>query len=172
MPVFDKKEWLARLDKRYEEKKLDSEKYRVEKESVRNIGKLVEWCKSRGYGVDFGWNVTSMIHPDGVSNVIQIDISKGYESALHTLLHECGHYLSGKKRDYKRRYKYGYTITGNSKWKNKRKTDIHKFTILEEEFEAWYLGRRLSERLKMKIRKEMYTLRKCKALRTYVEWVV
>ncbi len=174
MAVFDKKEWLERLEKRAAAGRIDSETLKIEKESIRFIGKLVLWCKKFGYTVDFGWNVESSLHPDGINNVIQINMSSGPECALHTLLHECGHFLSSKRRDYKKRYKYGYalTISSNLKLKRKKKTDVHKFSILEEEFEAWHLGWRLSERLGMKIRKETYIQRKCKALRTYVEWVI
>jgi len=84
---------------------------------------------------------------------------------LHILLHECGHHLIGSK-DHTERYGWGYSQTNH----HIKKTLRHSSDLIDEEFEAWWRGWKLGQRLKLGIDKLLFDKTKSLALKTYFVW--
>jgi HD-like signal output (HDOD) protein len=97
---------------------------------------------------------------------ITVTKQKKAQETVWLLLHEIGHYLVTKK--HPNRYKNGYPHREKPK-KNLLKA-VHYVSILEEEIEAWNLGRELSKDLKFKFSVSEFEKYKTSMLKSHITW--
>ena len=122
-----------------------------------SMRKLLEWCRLRGVRVELGNG--SFYYPDKKLITLNWRVSK--ETQLFHLLHECGHHLIARAGGA--RYSAG----------NGAETNFEtRLATFEEEFEAWYRGRRLAKRLGIKINHKRWTGVRRKCLAEYLIWTL
>jgi hypothetical protein len=92
----------------------------------------------------------------------------GIENKLYTLLHECGHALI---RENLGRFEKEYTVQVEA-WGDARKERSARYKVetLEEEIEAWKRGKRLANRLGIRINENRFNIHKTESLMTYIRW--
>lgn len=135
--------------------------------AITDLEKVVDWCKIRCISVVF-----DRVEPgtagvfDSGTNVITISSRYSAQKQLITLLHECGHYLLGDKANDDR-FKMGYAMHHDEAV---TKTFAHKIACVEEEFEAWHRGWRLSRRLGLSLSREAFDDLRLACLKSYIKW--
>lgn len=139
------------------------------RKSLLELQKLVEWCLSKKLAVLIK-NDTSKFLAD--ERTIIINKNKSTTGKLHTLLHECGHFLIDQAKEknttvYNAKFGNGYEFFDDNK---KNKTVTHKIDVLSEEIEAWNRGYSLALRLNLNIDKESFDKDKASAVKTYAFW--
>jgi hypothetical protein len=138
--------------------------YQLEYERLRN------YCKKRGWKVEekyFTDNFVEYPRHDSPEKIITVNASSKHENRLYCLLHEFGHILTFASKYYK--YKYSKKIREFNEEEDTIVKNIHKFELLEEEFEAWERGLLLAKRLKIRIDRKNFDTVKAKYLKTYIE---
>lgn len=139
------------------------------RKSLLDLQKLVEWCSSKKVTVHFKNDRSKFLADE---KIIIINKYKSTTNKLHTLLHECGHFLIDQARDrnervYNIKFGHGYEFFDDKK---KNKTVIHKIDILSEEIEAWNRGYSLALRLNLVLNKDSFDKEKAIAIKTYAFW--
>lgn len=132
--------------------------------AISNLEKLIEWCTTRGLTVTFTRRPNGIY--DSESKAIQIAAAALPAKQLMYLLHECGHHLIGMKEHHER-FGMGYP-QGEDPVVSK--TTAHKVACLEEEFEAWHRGWKLSRRLGLAVSRQEYDNLRIECLKSYVDW--
>lgn len=170
--TFDENRWLERAVRRLRaagsseaEEQAALDKYLEDLNHIRNLSKVVEWCKRQRLLVEFVSNGGGEYWWEERRITVCKDTTTQHQ--LHVLLHECGHHLIGRPKPHKR-FGMGY---GNDEAAEK-KTIHHKLDILEEEFEAWHLGWQLGRQLKvLKISdKQAFDKNRTRSMKLYVDW--
>jgi hypothetical protein len=133
---------------------------------VQALRVVVEWCGARSLTVQFTGRSGGVLCTD--DNEILVSARASPKSQVHIILHECGHYLIGKKESDKR-YAMGYAKSSNN---NVKRTCLHRLDILEEEFEAWYRAWSLALRIGIMTDDDRPSFDKERILylKTYVRW--
>lgn len=171
--TFDENKWLERAVRRLRaagsseaEEQAALAKYLEDVSYIRNLSKVVEWCKSQRLLVEF-------VSKDGGEYCYaerRITVCKGTspQHQLHVLLHECGHHLIGRPKPHER---FGMGYDNDEAAENR--TIHHKLDILEEEFEAWHLGWKLGRQLRVlkTSDKQAFDRNRTRSLKLYVDWV-
>ena len=101
------------------------------------------------------------------ANIIEIYSLNGVESRLFALLHECGHALIRKNWT---KFKTEFPAHAEHDGDGRKETKSLKISTLEEEFEAWKRGWKLSKRLNLRLDKDSYEKHKNKYVMTYIKW--
>lgn len=144
------------------------------KEIENSIEKVVDWFDSKDYIVTFSPNITSQIHPDGIEGEVAINTSVTRRTQLYTLLHEAGHYIVGRRRNYILEFGKGYPAMlreeGATGPNAIEKTDIHRIHMVHEEFAAWEAAKKLAKKLKIVIDHAAWDRLRVKNMMTYVVW--
>lgn len=170
MAAFDSSLWFQRAWSRHQklvksgEKSKAATSYSRDAKAIQDLAVVLSWCADHGLEVNFTKTQGATLY----NHIGRIDIAgrKTPEKQLHSLLHECGHYLIGD-RTKKDRYGMGWTAQEDA---NVVKTMHHRMDVLEEEFEAWYRGLKLARRLKIGLNKKRYDQTRIQQLKSYVEW--
>jgi Uncharacterized conserved protein len=136
-------------------------------DAVTGISRLVEWCKKKNIEVDFSRKDNEWLP---LKRRIVINMSSNVEIQLCFLLHECGHILieTNSPHKTKMRWNHGYTTTN----KGAKRKVRHKIEVLDEELEAWYRGRILADRLKIRLNDDKFHDCKATACLTYARWLL
>lgn len=139
------------------------------RKNLLELQKLIEWCSSRKVAVHFKDDSSKFVVDE---RIIIINKRKNVTGKLHTLLHECGHFLIEQAKEkntrvYNVKFGNGYEFFDDSK---KNKTVTHKIDVLSEEIEAWNRGYSLALRLNLNLDKESFDKDKASAIKTYAFW--
>ncbi len=135
--------------------------------SIRDIAAVVDWCAGKGLRVEFVKRANAVFD----RNTMTISIASNVRPPrqLIYLLHECGHYMISTTAAKDDRFKMGYALGDGF---TTERGFPHKLACVEEEFEAWHRGWRLSRRLKLGIKREQFDAVRRTCLRTYMAWGV
>lgn len=169
MREFDRKLWTERAQERFKKCSRKGVAKRGARPNladdivmIRNMDRLVDWCRQRGVKVTFVKERGAVYYPD--FKVIKLSHKLKLDKQVAYLLHECGHHLIGMKADD--RFSMGYP-----QWDpNHRRTFLHRATCLEEEFEAWHRGWRLAQRLRIVYDRRLYNRFRLACIRSYIKW--
>lgn len=108
--------------------------------SLSGVRKVVFYLESRGVEVRKGRD--NAYFPD--DDVIIYNTQGGYKSQLYTLLHEAGHFLQKKSKNFT-----AMNLSFGSP--DSLHTNYQKFRLLEQEMDAWSRGLKLAKTLELKI---------------------
>jgi hypothetical protein len=90
------------------------------------------------------------------------------ENKLYTLLHECGHALIRESpANFAKEYTAQMEADGDGR---KMRSARYKVETIEEEIEAWKRGKRLANRLGIRINEDKFNDHKTESLMTYIRW--
>lgn len=170
MVSFDRELWEKRARKRHGKGVGSSPPTGAianEMRAIVDLESLIGWCGERGVSVTFT-NMPPNVGAtyDSEQNFVQMSGRFLPEKQLIVLLHECGHMLIGNRRKHER---YGM---GHQSDPTVTRTLHHRFDVLDEEMEAWYRGRKLAKRLKLKIDQEAFHTTRLACLKSYAKWVL
>lgn len=128
----------------------------------KSIKKIEKWLNKKGFSICFRGDTFDFY--DDYNKTIYISTRQKKETQLFGLLHECGHLLIQTNPTYKK----NFPIT-NKVYKNKKflHTNLLKMENLEEEIEAWRRGKKLAERLNIKLNEESFEKTRIECLRSY-----
>ena len=161
--AFDEPLWIERTQKRWGVK--SPERIPLELSYIRGIGKVVRWCKDRG--VKVLWVSKGGGEYCEEEGRITLNRTTTNANQLFTLLHECGHVKIGTP-SRTARFGMGYGVDHPPA----EKTLHHRLDMLEEEFEAWWIGWRLGLQLRVLTKgdKVSWDRYRTRALKRYVDW--
>ncbi len=159
MAVFDLKLWKHRAQRRLKRTK-DQAAFGNDLLAISSIKKINNWCKRRGIKVLFSREEAGEVLLD--EKIIKISCRASPEAQLYWLLHECGHWLIDTCGDRRIR-------CALSDQEDERST-VTRVSVVNEEFEAWYRGERLADRLNVFVNKDRFDKQKADALTTYFRW--
>ncbi|NBT35820.1 MAG: hypothetical protein EBT03_09860 [Betaproteobacteria bacterium] len=173
MAQFDMKAWRDRSWRRFErsiQREGDARKAETtwfeDQVAISDMQLVIEWCTEKKVDVVF------TRRPNGIINFTdrQISITSNARPVkqLVYLLHECGHLLIGTGEEDDR-FRFGYPV----QWKEVQmssKAFAHKLACVEEEFEAWHRGWRLSRRLGLDLKRQQFDLVRRECLKSYLKW--
>jgi hypothetical protein len=131
------------------------------------IKKINKWINKNNFKLNIAKNLISEVNFD--TKIININKNTKILKQIIIILHECGHILI-----YLHRKKYKCNIIAGLSWNkwcklfNSKNSLRKKILILEEEIEAWNRGKKLAERLNIKINNKIYEYYKIKCLMTYI----
>lgn len=129
------------------------------------LANLVDWCNQRTIQVIFCRRAGGIYFPE--NKQIKISGRLAPEKQVFFLLHECGHHLIGDKEKHER-FGMGYSQTDEAV----QRTFRHRCDIIDEEYEAWHRGYKLSKRLNLRVDKEKFDVTRADMLRTYFKWAL
>jgi len=134
--------------------------------AIEDMATTIDWCAKRGVKVFFVKKRSGTYHVGLKMVTIASTFSPVNQSII--LLHELGHHLIGCDADDER-FGPGYP----RQWiPSSHKEFKHRLACLEEEFEAWNRGWKLSKRLDLHLTREELDAFRVKCLRSYVDWAV
>lgn len=107
-----------------------------------------------------------MLDIDGEKHTIRVSSRASPRRQLAYVLHEVGHYLVAASPGAER-YASGYPGADHP---SLSRTLLHRFTVLEEEFEAWHRGWKLAEGLSLSLPRDVYDAIRVECLKTHVAW--
>jgi hypothetical protein len=142
-------------------------KLRSDHTNISRLSSVIGWCNHRKIDVDFTMTPELGIYDFNLKK-IEINSRLTTERQLFLLLHECGHHLIDSA-DEQTRFSMGYSQLLN---KDVNRTFDHRCSVLDEEFEAWHRGFRLSDRLNLHIDKMRYNKTRSEMIRGYMKWVL
>lgn len=131
---------------------------------IEKLSTLIDWCTARRLTVRFAKREAGVFEPD--TRTVTVSCRAAPERQLHYILHEVGHFLIGHVADDPR-FGKGYPQVYNKELNRKY---IHKLTCLEEEFEAWHRGWKLSTRLHLDLDRNEFDLTRLACLKSYIGW--
>lgn len=133
--------------------------------AIEDLERIVRWCRRKGIEVRFSGTRSSMYSP--LNRRINMSSRLRPTKQVAVLLHECGHSLvtDGSNND---RFGMGYSQADRRTWR----TLEHRFTILDEEMEAWRRGWNLSRRLGLSITKDVFNAVRFDCLKSYLHWTL
>lgn len=131
------------------------------KQSQWAFRKLSGWLDNRSWQVQFKSKAVDAAYYD--TKTIVINRCSTSEHQIFTLLHECGHLLSGGKQ-----------ATIDRLWVSKqtKKTDWHRVMCVMDEVRAWDAGERLAYRLGIYIDRTRYAAYRARYLKKYFKWAI
>lgn len=134
--------------------------------AITNVDAIVKWCAEKNLKVQFEKRNNAIFD----RNTMTIFIAANVRPLRQTfyLLHECGHYMISNTAGKDDRFKMGYCLGEGF---TTEFSFPHKLACVEEEFEAWHRGWRLSQRLKLNIRRDQFDAVRRSCLKTYLVWV-
>lgn len=106
--------------------------------SAKAIKKVIQYLESRKVSVRKGRE--NVYYPE--EKVIVYNAGGSYKTQLYTLLHEAGHFLQEKSRNF---------TVHNLIYQDEIYTKYQKYRLLEQEMDAWSRGLSLSKRLGLKV---------------------
>ena len=138
------------------------------KSFLKDIKKVVNWIKTKGYDVEFSFANRDEI--DIFEKEIRISSRSSIENQLYGLLHECGHLLINNNE---KRYKKTYIMTNVIESRKTLHRGLFKskqcqIDIIAEEIDAWRHGKNLAKRLKININNKSYNKEMAKHVFSYV----
>lgn len=167
MSTFNIDKWKSRAVKRFnaaidngKSASVATRKFSDDIKHIEALNTTITWCTKRGVKVIFGRTAPCFV-PE--TKVIMLNATATPMQQLFFLLHETGHMLIGTKNE---RFAMGYRQSDPSVTKTFR----HKLDIIDEEFEAWDRGWRLSKRLGLQISRDEYQKLRCSSMKTYLKW--
>jgi len=167
MPHFNPELWRKRSWAKHQRSSLnkdEADRQRLDDErGIANLERIVRWCDGRGVEVVFCRRSGAVYL--GQQNMIRVSDRMSPRLQAYFLLHECGHFLVGA-RDKHERFGMGWHTDDE----RDKRTFHHRCDVVEEEFEAWYRGWRLAQRLRLDIDKGDYDRIRIKNLKTYLCW--
>ena len=128
----------------------------------KEFNNLVAYCKQLGWNVIEGHKLDDAVLFE--TKEITINSQRRPEIKLYRLLHEIGHILFSKTKNYEFRSTSMYCKTTDKR----KNTD--KVETLEEEFGAWARGLLLAERRGIFVDKEQFDKDKAACIMTYMRW--
>ncbi len=178
MAAFDKVSLQHRLTQRYHraQKRAQTKNartraaywYVVDSKVVADIAKVVCWCQRQKVYVEFyAPHPTMQEHtPMGAlfteDKTIVINSHFSLRKQLYVLLHECGHYLVNH-HNHVLRFKQCRT-------NNDARALVHRVGEVDEEFEAWHLGKTLAKKLNIVLDDKHFHHCMAQLIETYFKW--
>lgn len=107
---------------------------------VRAVNRVIRFLESRDVEVRRGRD--NVYYPD--DEVIIYNVQGNYNGQLYTLLHEAGHFLQSKSRNFTATNLIYEEV-------DMLHTNYQKFRLLEQEMDAWDRGLKLAKYLKIKM---------------------
>lgn len=174
---FNQRVWTDRATRRRENAihlGRDSEsiatlKWLEEIRFIESLGRTIAWCTGQGIAVEFTKREGGLWE-DGPPRRISITASARPLTQLCILLHEIGHYVIDTSHPkYTNRYSMGWAACDDNRLK---RTDKHRLTVLEEEYEAWFKGWGIALMVGAltEFDRDKYDDMKVQYLKTYVKW--
>ncbi len=117
---------------------------------IRAVNKVIRFIESRDVEVRKGRD--NVYYPE--DEVIIYNAQGNYNGQLYTLLHEAGHFLQSRSRNFTAMNPIYEDV-------DLLYTNYQKFRLLEQEMDAWDRGLKLAKYLKIKI--DIIDYRKCAA---------
>ena len=109
---------------------------------IRSVKKVIFYLESRNVEVRKGRD--NVYYPE--DDVIIYNAQGNYVNQLYTLLHEAGHFLQSRSRNFTAmNLIYGYGDV------DMMQTNYQKFRLLEQEMDAWDRGLKLAKALDIKL---------------------
>ncbi len=102
--------------------------------SARAVKKVIQYLESRRLSVRKGRE--NVYYPE--EKIIIYNASGSYRTQLYTLLHEAGHFLQEKSRNF---------TVHNLIYQGEIYTKYQKYRLLEQEMDAWDRGMKLAKKL-------------------------
>tara|TARA_R100000234_G_scaffold58399_1_gene35257 strand:+ start:881 stop:1285 length:405 start_codon:yes stop_codon:yes gene_type:complete len=102
-------------------------------------------------------------------NLITINSKQTQKKRFFCLVHEIGHFVLRKKREFKTRFPEDYVKDDKKKQK---KTKQFVVDTLREEVLAWESGLDYVESLGIEVDRESYNRQRTSALYKYIEWAL
>lgn len=130
----------------------------------KQLDKLVRYCESEevGFKVEFK---SGSDYADNISKIIRVSPSYEPEEKVYTLLHEMGHIaLMHPEKGYYELYPAAL--------KTKEVTVLDRVSRVEEELDAWKAGRKIANKLRVRINQEHWNEIKAKCIFGYFKWAV
>ena len=129
---------------------------------TNGISKVVDWCNKRNIKVYFCVGGEGQYIPqDGdIPTMIKIGTRFTIKNQLYILLHESGHHLCRISQERNRIFDWG----------GEGSNQLERAKIIEEEYEAWNRGLKLSKRLGIEIDQMDWEKFKARLLETYFRW--
>ena len=160
-----------------EERDLVYERYFEDRRNVVGIERLVYWSKRHRIVVKFRkYYFGSIVHGQTTTGVDPAVVIIGpqliLKRQLFNLMHELGHIITERKKNYSVDYPYGWNIINRPDIDWIVKQDRFRIDIISEEFAAWNEGRKLAERLGVDFDRYDFDMFRTKQLVTYCKWVV
>lgn len=144
----------------------------VEREYHRNLLAISDmeittaWARARGVKVFFIKTQSGTYHVG--LKMVTLSNTLSYVNQSIVLLHELGHHLVGHDADNER-FGQGYP---RQNIPSVHKEFRHRLACVEEEFEAWNRGWKLSRRLDLRLERSEFDDYRIKCLRSYMKWGV
>lgn len=174
MGSFDPNLWQTRAWERYQNSlALGHDKLKAiarwdrDHRSVDGLGALVGWCTRHGIDVRFDRHPGATYYSG--KKLIRVNNALQPEKQLFFLLHECGHHLIGDHLDDDHE-RLG--MDHSQLAPDVRRTLCNRVDVVDEEFEAWRRGARLSKRLGLVLDRASFEKVKAQSLRTYFQWTL
>ena len=138
---------------------------------TKAMAKLVKWAERLGYTINFDKG-NSQIWVDERYREIWIEGNYPIEIRFYTLLHELGHHQI--RKDWKK-FKKAMPILAHAEYlhfykntnKYKRRLTYSVF-CLEEEFKEWEEGKKLADKLGLRVNQSNWDKLKSECLMTYI----
>ena len=116
------------------------------------------------YKVKVACNVQDSVDIDENSlKVIRLRKRVNEEKMIHIFLHEIGHLIVAKRKDYKTKFKNMIEAAGARRYNR----NAYRIGVLEEEILAWEEGFKLAKSLRMKLDYEAFDKTKNESIKTY-----
>lgn len=170
MVEFNRSLWCERAKNRHvnactKGKNLDRANERLINDliAINGLTTLVSWCKNQRLKVAF-IATPALTYGAYRHEMMTIDVSRSAspEIQLFTLLHELGHHLSRTSQKSNKK----------PDRKHDRRSAIKRVNIIEEEYKAWNLGKKLAKKLKIVISWQRWEVDRARSLNSYFHWVI
>lgn len=134
--------------------------------AIKGLARVVRWLAKRGWRVEFSQSEPE--RADHGQKVVYIRTRPGAPTQLVYLLHELGHIVLGMSPGYARRFGRGWELTTTKK----KRDNVHRVQLIEEEFEAWNTGETMAMKLGVKFDRVLWNRLKPRCLRSYMQWAL
>lgn len=128
------------------------------------ISKIESWLDKKGFVLCKSNKKTIEDEVDFERRVVFLSQRSKPEHQLYSLLHECGHVVIRKRKDYKTRFKESLYIAEECKMPTIRSS----IEEIEEEILAWREGEYLAKKLSIDLDSDLYYKYGTKWVMTYV----
>ena len=125
---------------------------------------LCNYANLCGWGVKVGPNLTDQA--DSATNIVTIKLNKNKEDQTYVLMHELGHLHIFASKDYNTKF------AGLHAARTKRHYALQTYRVerVQEEIEAWDIGKTLADNLGIPVDAERFRRMKARNVSSYMIW--
>lgn len=129
---------------------------------MKKLKKISDWLSKNGYRLI----QSNLDFVDYTNKEVHFCSRLSDKNKIFSILHECGHIVVSKKRNYSKMYKAVEKSYFDSRIK---RSDLFKYQHIKEEIDAWQRGLKLAKSLNIKIDKDEYEKYAAKCVKTYIQ---